>query len=178
MTQSQPNNVFTQPPQKSEPRTHTWESRVDISSGVKVITFKPELSKPQIFWQTQLKLFETKLRVCFPPPVIRTNKGCDGTRCYSYYFWQRIQQVQEEPTTAQNIAWIYFKSATMPLQIFQCQELFTVPCYGNINDIVQGPELFCRLQATYCIFTQPNATVSRQSLWIATSSSLLQFQCN
>ena len=91
-----------------------------LSRGIKEITFKQELSKPQIFWQTQLKLFETKLGVCFPPPVIRTNNGCDGTRCYSYYFSQRIQQVQEEPTTAQNTAWISFKSATTPVQIFQC----------------------------------------------------------
>ena len=142
---------------------------MDISRGIKVITFKQELSKPQIFWQTQLKLFETKLGVCFPPPVIRTNNGCDGTRCYSYYFSQRIQQVQEEPTTAQNTAWISFESE---LQIFQWQELFTVPCNGNMNNIVHDPELFCRLQATYCIFTQPNTTVSRQSLWIATTVTM------
>ena len=38
--------------------------------------------------------------------------------------------------------------------------------------MVHSPELFCRLQATFCIFTQPNATVSRQSLWISTTVTM------
>ena len=79
MTQSQPNNVFTQPPQKSEPRTPYLRKQSGyLSRGIKVITFKQELCKPQIFWQTQLKLFETKLRVCFPLQLSGRTRAATG----------------------------------------------------------------------------------------------------
>ena len=65
-------------PKKASQEPHTWKSRVDISSGVKVVTFKQELCKPQIFWQTQLKLFETKLRVCFPLQLSGRTRAATG----------------------------------------------------------------------------------------------------
>ena len=45
-----------------------------MGGGVELITFKQELSTPDIFWETAVKLFETKLGVCFPS-VARTGAG-------------------------------------------------------------------------------------------------------
>ena len=82
---------------------HTQEStrNLDMASGEKLITFKQELSadiladRAEIVWNQVGSLLSSS----YPG----TNNGWAGSSgCYSYYFWQRIEQVrQEEGNTEQ-----------------------------------------------------------------------------